>query len=63
MKHQIIVEGITAKQAHAIESALADKSMRALAIIVGTLQPFKASARARILNFVTDRLNEQARRH
>ena len=58
MKRQITVEGVTAKQARAIEAALADESTRALAIIIGTLKPFTPRAQARILEFVRDQIDE-----
>lgn len=49
-------------EAEAIERALGDPSTRAFVVIVGTLLPLGDRARARVLTFVNDKLNEDAGR-
>lgn len=53
----------TTQEAKAIRTALADPTLRAFLIVVGTLEQLPSDrARARVLRFVKDRISEEAER-
>jgi hypothetical protein len=47
------------KEADLIKTALDDPATRAFVQVVGALLPLSPRARQRVMNFVTDKLNEE----
>lgn len=58
MKATITVDNKIEQQA--IELALADPATRAFVTIIGILLPCTERTRARVMNFVTDKLEEES---
>ena len=58
MKARITIDVKDRKQARAIQVALARPDVCAFAILVGTLDPLSDRARARVLNFIADKFDE-----
>ena len=55
---KVAVECANRKEAEAIRIAMADDEVHAFVLIVGTLLPFTGRARARILHFIADEVND-----
>ena len=55
---KVSVECADRKEAEAIRTAMADDEVRAFVLIVGTLLPFTGRARARMLHFIADEVND-----